>query len=267
MIENMETCNILVLSYNTACQGHHNTSTCLVVWEFLTWFRCCKKSSKYNRCYLRYRFCYVIRRSNPFYPPRPKANTAQLHFRPPPWPSWLSPSLAHISWPLSPIITKKPSIQMLLSKSMDGLETSNNPMVSCHPASNTRAFIGLRSGRRTGALTGDRPAMGEAVAVAVVVTGEAARWGEVARSTTREEPQGEATTGHVPKILNEKKDYFTWNFQIHHKKCCGKVFFLGGEGEFCWFGTLEFHFFGASFCLELEHKIDEKSWKYGCFFL
>ncbi len=92
--------------YNTACQGHHNTSTCLVVWEFLTWFRCCKKSSKYNRCYLRYRLCYVIRRSNPFYPPRPKANTAQLHFRPPPWPSWLSPSLAHISWPLSPIITK-----------------------------------------------------------------------------------------------------------------------------------------------------------------
>lgn len=39
--------------------------------------------------------------------------------------------------------------------------------------------------------------MGEAVAVAVVVTGEAARRGEVVRSTTREEPQGEATIGQV----------------------------------------------------------------------
>ena len=68
-------------------------------------------------------------------------------------------------------------------------------------ASNTRAFIGLRSGSRTRALTGDRAAMDEAEAVAAVavVTGDAARCGEVVRSTTREEPHGEATMGQVPK--------------------------------------------------------------------
>lgn len=84
-------------------------------------------------------------------------------------------------------------------------------------ASNTRAFIGLRSGSRTRALTGDRAAMDEAEAVAAVavVTGDAARCGEVVRSTTREEPHGEATMGQVPKaVLKEQISPFTFEVQF-----------------------------------------------------
>ena len=99
-------------------------------------------------------------------------------------------------------------------------------------ASNTRAFIGLRSGSRTRALTGDRAAMDEAEAVAAVavVTGDAARCGEVVRSTTREEPHGEATMGQVPKaVLKEQISPFTFDVQKFTKqKMLWQEFFLGG---------------------------------------
>lgn len=88
-------------------------------------------------------------------------------------------------------------------------------------ASNTRAFIGLRSGSRTRALTGDRAAMAEAEAEAAVavVTGDAARCGEVVRSTTREEPHGEATMGQVPKaVLKEQISSFTFEIQKFTKQ-------------------------------------------------
>lgn len=103
-------------------------------------------------------------------------------------------------------------------------------MVFCR-ASNTRAFIGLRSGSRTRALTGDRAAIGEAEAVVAVavVTGDAARCGDVVRSTTREEPQGEATMGQVPKGFEDKKVYFTLKFKIHQTKMLCQVLFGGAR--------------------------------------
>ena len=118
-------------------------------------------------------------------------------------------------------------------------------------ASNTRAFIGLRSGSRTRALTGDRAAMDEAEAAAVaVVTGDAARCGEVVRSTTREEPHGEAAMGQVPKaVLKEQISSFTFEVQKFTKqKMLWQEFFFGGcEVMFVDLVLQSFMFFASDF--------------------